>query len=62
MSRTGGEGRAKNEKSQGLITPYEIRKQEAEKRRQEEQEWAEKSGPVVVRKKDGPSTSDPDSE
>ena len=52
MGKTKGEGRAKNEKSQGFITPAEIRKQEAEKRKKEEEEWASKSGPVKVRKKD----------
>ncbi len=45
-----GEERAKAEKSQRLITPAEIRKNEAAKRAMEEKEWAEKCGPVTVRK------------
>lgn len=52
MSKTSGEGRSQNEKSQRLITPYENRKQEKERKAREETEWAAKSGPVTVRKKE----------
>lgn len=50
MRKTKGEGRAKNEKSQSVIDF--ARAERAKKRREEEKEWAEKSGPVTVRKRD----------
>lgn len=51
MSKTKGEGRTPSEKSQKILTPYEVRKRELAKRQQEEKEWASRSGPVIIRKK-----------
>jgi hypothetical protein len=52
MSASQGEGRAPSEKAQRLITPADIRRIEIERAHAEEAEWAAKSGPVTVRRKD----------
>lgn len=57
MSRSKGEGRSSGEKGQRLIDPNAAAKRKAQK--QEEKEWANKSGPVTVSqiKKDRQSRS-----
>lgn len=52
MSRTGGEGRAPNEKAGRLVVPAEVRKAQREKRAKEEQDWADKAGPVQTSRKE----------
>lgn len=52
MSKTGGEGRTKAEKSQRVIAPADFMRVEREKRKAEEAEWESRSGPVEVRRKD----------
>lgn len=51
MSKSRGEGRSSSEKAQTVVTPYSVRKAQKEKLKQEEEQWASKSGPVTVRKK-----------
>lgn len=52
MGKSKGEGRAKSEKSQKVVTPYAVRKERRERIKAEEDEWAAKSGPVEVRRID----------
>jgi hypothetical protein len=52
MSRSNGEGRSEFEKGQSIITPYETKKKRRLRREAEEREWAARSGPVEVRRKD----------
>jgi hypothetical protein len=50
VSKTRGEGRAEPEKSQSVIATREYLRQQAAQRKAEETEWADKCGPVTVRK------------
>ena len=50
MSKNRGEGRAKNEKSQRVVALGQSYGDLQKKLRAEEEEWAEKCGPVTVRK------------
>lgn len=56
MAKNKGEGRAPSEKAQRVLSTPEYRKAQREKLKREEQEWAEKSGPVEVRRVDDPPT------
>lgn len=47
--RTRGEGRSGSEKGQRIVAPYAVRKAKEKARLEEEQAWADKSGPVEVR-------------
>jgi len=50
MSKSKGEGRSSGEKGQRLLNTVVTRGQLEKKRKQEEEEWAAKCGPVTVRK------------
>ena len=50
MSGTRGEGRAPAEKAARVIEPVAVRKARRERRAAEEKNWAERSGPVTVRR------------
>lgn len=49
MGKTRGEGRAEGEKGGRMIATPEASRARAKQRRDEEREWAEKSGPVTSR-------------
>lgn len=50
MSRTRGEGRASAEKAGSLVSTPEARRARRAGRQAEQEEWAAKNGPVVVRR------------
>lgn len=50
MGKTKGEGRAEAEKSQSVRATRDYLRQQAERRKAEDIEWAAKCGPVTVRK------------
>lgn len=52
MTQSKGEGRTPSEKAQRVISTPEYRKEQREKKKREEEEWAAKSGPVEVRKRE----------
>lgn len=52
MSKSKGEGRSSAEKSQRIVETPEAGKARREKRKREEAEWAAKSSPVIVRRKE----------
>lgn len=52
MSRTKGEGRSGAEKAFRVVQPKAVTRARRDKERAEEQEWAARSGPVTVTKKE----------
>jgi len=58
MGKTRGEGRAEGEKGGRMIATPEASRARAKQRRDEEREWAEKSGPVTSRTSEPVSVED----
>lgn len=50
MTRTRGEGRSGSEKGQRVIEPAEDRRARRSRERAEDEAWAARCGPVIVRK------------
>ena len=52
MGRTGGEGRSSAEKAARVFEPRAVTRARRQRAKDEEQQWADRSGPVTVTKKE----------